>query len=560
MSLLANRIPLLSVLRQEFAGYNMAALRGDVFAGITVGAVALPLALALGVAAGASAAAGLVTSVLAGFIIGGLSGAGYQISGASGAMSAVLIVLSSRYGMDGVWMAGLMAGIIILMIGILNLGQVVNFIPTTVISGFTSGIALIIFIGQIDSLLGVQTAANPNALMKLLGYLRFDYLPNSADVGISLTVIAVMVFLPKKWNNLIPASVLALILTTAAAALLNLDVRTIGTIPQTILLDDRLQPQGIPWHYAGELLAPAFSIAALCTIESLLCGTVGGRMVGQKLSLNQELIAQGVGNIVIPFFGGIPAAAVIARTSVAIRSGGRTRVVSLVHSLVLLMAALVLAPVIGKVPMSTLAGVLAVTAWRINDWPGIRSIFRRRFKSAILAFTATMLATVALDLTQAIIMGFALSALLFVFQISRIKVNLMQVSADMMRGQGYEMKTSAEHTVVINVMGPLFFGSASTFTDVIEGLGDVQDVILNLRFVPLLDMTGVGAIENAIALVETRGGRLHLNGLNEPVRSYLQRAGVLDYLGNDRIFWSTDQAIIAVDRRRAEQLNSPLPA
>jgi SulP family sulfate permease len=379
-------------------------------------------------------------------------------------------------------------------------------------------------------------------------------------VGISLTVIAVMVFLPKKWNNLIPASVLALILTTAAAALLNLDVRTIGTIPQTILLDDRLQPQGIPWHYAGELLAPAFSIAALCTIESLLCGTVGGRMVGQKLSLNQELIAQGVGNIVIPFFGGIPAAAVIARTSVAIRSGGRTRVVSLVHSLVLLMAALVLAPVIGKVPMSTLAGVLAVTAWRINDWPGIRSIFRRRFKSAILAFTATMLATVALDLTQAIIMGFALSALLFVFQISRIKVNLMQVSADMMRGQGYEMKTSAEHTVVINVMGPLFFGSASTFTDVIEGLGDVQDVILNLRFVPLLDMTGVGAIENAIALVETRGGRLHLNGLNEPVRSYLQRAGVLDYLGNDRIFWSTDQAIIAVDRRRAEQLNSPLPA
>lgn len=553
MKALLERFQLIDVLRQEFADYNMAALQADVFAGITVGAVALPLALGLGLAAGASAAAGLITSILAGFIIGSLSGAGYQISGASGSMSAVLIVLVTRFGLEGVWLAGVMAGIILLFLGIFSLGQIVNFIPTAVISGFTSGIALIIFIGQIDNLLGVQTEANPNALVKLINYFRFDFTPNLAAVAISAVVIAIILLWPKDWNRRFPGSVAALVVATAAAAALQLDIPTIGAMPQTILLDERLNLQTMPWEYLGQLIGPAFSIAGLCAIESLLCGTVGGRMVGQKLALNQELVAQGVGNIVIPFFGGIPAAAVIARTSVAIKSGGRTRVVSIVHSMLLLLAVLTLAPLIAHVPLASLAGVLTITAWRINDWEDIHSIFGRRFKSAMITFVVTMFATVALDLTQAIAIGFGLSALIFVYQISRMKVTPMQVSAEMMRDQGYDLKTDAEHITVVNVMGPLFFGSASVFNEAIEKLTDVGDIILNLRFVPLLDSTGVGVIEDAIRQIEARGGRVYINGLNDPVRSYLQRAGVLQRLGSDRVYFSTDQAIIAADRYRAGQ-------
>lgn len=550
MALNSGWFPLAGVLRREFAGYNMTAFRADVFAGITVGAVALPLALGLGLAAGASAAAGLVTSILAGIIIGSLSGAGYQISGASGSMSAVLIVLAMRFGLEGVWLAGVLAGLILILVGIFRLGQIVNFIPSAVISGFTSGIALIIFIGQIDNLLGVQTEANTNALLKLINYFRFDYMPNWIVVALSLSVIAIILLWPKHWNKRFPGSVVALIVSTAAVALLNLDVPTIGAMPQTILLDQRLTLANMPWEHLGELIGPAFSIAALCAIESLLCGTVGGRMVGQPLALNQELIAQGIGNMAIPFFGGIPAAAVIARTSVAIKSGGRTRIVSIVHALILLAAVLVLAPLIGRVPLASLAGVLAVTAWRINEWDEIRAIFGRRFKSAMFAFTATMVATVALDLTQAIIMGFGLSALIFVFQISRIRVEIMPVSRDMMREQGYELTGKDAEITVVNVVGPLFFGSANAFTDALGALNNSRDVVLNMRFVPLVDTTGIGAIETAIQQIEARGGRVYMNGLNDPVHAYLQRAGILDRLGKDHVFWSTDQAIIAADRQQ----------
>src|SRR5215207_7861220 len=232
---IAQRFPLLSVLRREFSGYNAGLFRSDALAGVTVAAVALPLALAFGIASGATAGAGLVTAIFAGLLIGGLGGAGYQISGPTGAMSAVLIVLANRFGLEGVWVAGVLAGLIILALGILDLGQIVNFIPTAVIAGFTSGIALIIFIGQIDNLLGVHTEAAENSVVKLANYFRFDYAPNLAAVGIGLAVIAIMLLWPKNLNARFPGSLLALIVATGAAALLNLDIPRIGAIPQTIL-------------------------------------------------------------------------------------------------------------------------------------------------------------------------------------------------------------------------------------------------------------------------------------------------------------------------------------
>src|SRR5690606_21590627 len=224
---------LLRVWADEFRGYNLGVFRQDLLAGVTVAAVALPLALAFGVASGATAAAGLVTAILAGVLIGSLGGSGYQVSGPTGAMSAVLIVLASRYGLEGVWAAGVMAGVFILLLGVFNLGQIVNFIPSAVIAGFTSGIAVIIFIGQIDNLLGIHTEGAESVVVKLSSYLKFDYTPNLAALGLSLLVIAVMLLWPKRLSARFPGSLLGLIAATLAAALLNLDVPVIGTIPQT---------------------------------------------------------------------------------------------------------------------------------------------------------------------------------------------------------------------------------------------------------------------------------------------------------------------------------------
>ena len=553
----AGWLPLPGVLREEFRGYNAGGLRADVLAGVTVAAVALPLALAFGIASGATAAAGLVTAIVAGLIIGGLGGAGYQISGPTGAMSAVLIVLSARYGLEGVLMTGLLAGVMIFLLGMFDLGQIVNFIPSAVIAGFTSGIAIIIFVGQIDNLLGVQTPPAENTLVKVFEIIQSPPTPNWAAVGVGGLVIGLMLLWPKRLNARFPASLLGLIVATVLVAVFNLQVPTIGAIPQTILLDDRLQPGAIPWAALPELIVPALSIAALGAIESLLSGTVGGRMLGGvRMNSKQELLAQGVGNIVLPFFGGVPATAAIARTSVAIKSGGRTRVVSITHSLILLMA-LLIAPVLARVPMAALAGVLVVTAWRMNEWDEIQEIFGRRFKSAMFAFLTTLIATVALDLTQAIILGVGLSALIFVFQISRGKVSASPVSAEKMREAGHDMRSDGSQMAVVYVVGPLFFGTAPRFEEVTSGLSGYTDVILSLRTTPLLDTTGLGQIDKLIHDTEARGGRIWLAGLNEPVEHYLRRSGLLDYVSPERVHWSAFEAIAAADKLAAHGAPAP---
>jgi SulP family sulfate permease len=542
---------LLSLWRAEFNHYNFQIFQRDLLAGITVAAVALPLALAFGVASGATAAAGLVTAIIGGFLIGGLGGTAFQVSGPTGAMSAVLMVVASRYGLNGVWTAALLAAVMIFLLGVFDLGQIVNFIPTAVIAGFTSGIALIIFIGQIDNLLGAKTPAAENSILKFLNYFRFNYAANAAAIGLALLVIVIMFAWPKSFNARFPGSLLAVIIATLVGIVFNLNVPTIGAIPQTILLDQRLMPSQIPWDHMGELIVPALSIAALGSIESLLCGTVAGRMVGKKMDSRQELIAQGIGNLILPFFGGVPATAAIARTSVSIKAGGRTRVVSVVHSITLLLIVLFLAPVISRIPLSVLAGVLAVTAWRMNEWAEIRQIFKQGFKSAIFAFLSTLIATIALDLTQAIIVGVGLSAVIFVFQMGRSKVVLAKVSVDKMRAGGYDMQYPADRIVIAYVIGPLFFGTVNTFNAEMDKLTDIQDVILSLRTVPLLDTTGLGAIEDLIERFEHSGQRVYLSGLNEPVRSYLERAGVIKQLGEDRVFWSALEAIMAADHYRA---------
>lgn len=545
---------LFQLWRQEFRGYSLRTFQRDLMAGVTVAAVALPLALAFGVASGATAAAGLVTAVVAGVVIAALGGAPLQISGPTGAMSAVLIVVSNRYGIDGVWTVSVLAGIIIILFGVFKLGQIINFIPSAVITGFTSGIALIIFVGQIGNLLGVETVAGENAFVQLWEYLHLVPSLDPAVLLLSLLVIATMIVWPKRWNGRFPGSLLALILATAATVIFRLDVPTIGTIPQSVVLDERLTLASIPWHRLGELIGPALSVALLGAIESLLCGTVLGRQAGFKMDDIQELFAQGVGNIVVPFFGGVPATAAIARGSVAVRSGAATRLTAIIHGLTLLLTVFVLAPIISRVPLAALGGVLAVTAWRMNEWEAIREIFRQRFASEISVFLITLVATAALDLTQAIVLGLGFSALIFVFQSSNSEIVYKPISVEEMRRMGYELRHNADRILVVYIVGPLFFGTVPKFNALWEKLNSYDDIILSLRTVPLIDTTGLQAIREFIRRQEQEGRRVYLSGLARPVRERLERGGVLAMLGEDRVFWSADQAIIAADRYRASQL------
>jgi SulP family sulfate permease len=541
------------ILRDEFKGYGVAHFQSDLIAGTTVAAVALPLALAFGVASGATAAAGLVTAIIAGFVVGALSGHGYQISGPTGTMTAVLIVVASKYGIEAIWVTTFLAGLIILLLAVLNLGDLANFIPASVIVGFTSGVASIIFIGQIDNFLGVKTPAAPNALLKLLDYFRGGFTPNLNTVLLGVLVILIMIFWPKKLNRRVPGSLIAMVVVTGIAVVTHMNVPTIGTIPQNIILDQHLTLTDFPWNYIGDLVVPAFSVAALVVIEALLSGAAANRMpeTERKMVNNQHLYALAVGNLIAPFFGGVPVTSAFARTSMGLRSGARTRVTSWVHSAILLLAVLLAGPLLSQIPLAVLAGVLAVTTWNMNSWIDIRNIFGRRFKTAMLSFLLTLMGTVVLDLTQAIILGVLVSAVVFILRISRITIEQVPVSAEKMQTRGYTMQSDASKIMVIYVVGPLFFGTAATFDEEVSDLKEIRDVVLSMRTVPLIDTTGLRSIDQLVTRLERQGGRVYISGLNKPVYEYLERSRLLARVGQESMHWSSLEAIIAADQYRA---------
>ena len=543
------RLSLRQLWAREFSHYNADAFRADLLAGLTVAAVALPLALAFGVASGATAAAGVVTAVLAGVIIGALSGAPYQISGPTGAMSAVLILVSQRYGMEGVWIAGVLSGILILVIGLLRLGRFIAFIPAPVISGFTTGIAIIIFVGQIDNFLGVQTPGAESAARKLVQYFAGGWTPHWQSVALGTLVILVMVFWPARWAKFAPGSLVGIIIASLIAFVAGFQVAVIGEIPRTILLDERLGPGQIPWGSLAPLIAPTLSIAALGAIESLLCGAVASKMTGIRLHANQELIAQGVGNIVIPFFGGVPATAAIARTSVGIKSGGQTRMVSIIHALAILAAALLFAPIIGHVPLTALAGVLMVTAYRMNEWASIRFMFGRRFKTAMITYLVTLVATVSLDLTQAIIIGGVLSAIIFMNEVASIQIDVRDVDVERMRMRGMDLKTDCKAIRVVFLTGPLFFAATSNFNEAVAHEEDAQVLILSMRAVPLIDITGIEAVRDLHEKLQEEGKALMMAAVQPRVMTMLERAGLDREIGRENFFWSADRAILTAEQR-----------
>ncbi len=530
-------------LKAEFRGYNTQSFAKDLMAGLTVTAVALPLALAFGVSSGADAAAGLITAILAGLIIGALSGGFYQISGPTGAMAAILMSVVARHSIQGVFAATLLAGVILLLAGLLRLGRLVSFIPAPVITGFTSGIAVIIALGQVDNFFGVRSEGS-TAVSKLLSYGTLGFSPNWTAVAIGFGVVLFMVLFPKKWGRVIPASLAAIVAATAVSMALGLDVPQVGAIPQTLLPEARLSLSSLSPQALLPLLSPAFSIAMLGMIESLLCGASAGRMTGVRLNADQELIAQGIGNMVIPFFGGIPATAAIARTSVAIKSGARTRVAGMVHSVGLLLSMFLLAPVMSRIPLSALAGVLMVTAWRMNEWESIRYIFSHRFKGGILKFLATMLATIIFDLTVAIALGIFIALVLLLARLSQLEINVEDVDPVRASIDGdIALCRRYEKTRVVYISGPILFANCRSMEDLPERIAGADTVLFSLRGVSHLDISGAQELLEHLKALRGGGVDVALCGVTPAAMEMMRRSGIVDLIGENNFYWSVDRVL-----------------
>ncbi|MBQ8410348.1 MAG: SulP family inorganic anion transporter, partial [Ruminiclostridium sp.] len=519
-------------LKTEFSGYNGKKFGKDLLAGITVAAVALPLALAFGVSSGADAASGLVTALMAGLIMGVFSGASYQISGPTGAMSAILISLVAQHGLNGVFIACLISGVILLICGIFKLGGIVSFIPTPVITGFTSGIAIIIAFGQINNLTGL-TSEGESTIDKLISYFTLEQSFNMTSFLIGLAVIVFMFIYPKKLNGIVPSSLVAIILATIANFIFKFDVSVVGEIPKTLFLENRLDISAINWSEINGLIIPAVSIAALGLIESLLCGASAGRMKNEPIDSDMELVAQGLGNIIIPFFGGVPATAAIARTSVAIKAGGQTRLTSIIHSVVLILSMFLLGGVMSKIPLAALAGVLIVTAVRMNEFEVIKDIFGRKIKTAMFQFLITMVATVIFDLTIAIIIGVLFSVIMFVLKVSEMTVNISGIRTDNMDVSEKALKTFAK-TRVAYITGPLYFGTANKLRDRLKEVvtDDEEYVIFSVRGVPIADLSGVNAFRELCDELTARGKTIYFSCVNPAVGEMFRRCGLEEKIGS----------------------------
>ena len=539
-----------SDLKAEFKGYNGKKLTQDLMAGLTVAAVALPLALAFGVSSGADAASGLVTAIVAGIVIGILSGASYQISGPTGAMAAILLSVSAKYGITGVLTAGFLSGVILIIAAVCRVGKLVSYLPAPVITGFTSGIAIIIALGQIDNFFGTHSVGE-NQIAKIGSYFSGagSFEPNWWAVMFGGLVVLIMVIYPKKWNAVVPSSLVGIIV----ALIVNMvffeqgTVAEVGAIPSSLITDDSIIRKGFDLANITSLIMPAVSIAALGMIESLLCGASAGKMKGERLDASRELIAQGIGNMVIPLLGGVPATAAIARTSVAIKSGGQTRLVRVFHSVVLILSMFLLGGVMSRIPMAALAGVLMVTAFRMNDWAAIRSIFKKKFKSSILQYVLTMVSTVVFDLTVAIVIGVVAAMVVFVVKSSELRVTSSDIDEAKLKGK--VRSGHHEEFKVVYVSGPLFFGTQEKLINQLEALQGNPQVILSMRGVPTADDISLAELERLYGVLRENGTQISFTGVQSAVSEMMDRAGFSERIGEEHFYWDAVAAIKALEVR-----------
>lgn len=507
-----------NLLQQEFRHYSKAKLQKDLLAGLTVAAVALPLALAFGVSSGADEAAGMITAIIAGIVIGSLSGGFYQISGPTGAMAAILMGIIATQGLAGVLVATFIAGAILLIAGLFKLGNLTSFIPSPVITGFTSGIAIIIALGQIDNFFGT-TSVGDSALAKLMSY-RFNFTPDLPTLLLGIIVLLFLVFYPKKWSQFLPASLVAIILATFASILFQLPVAKVGKIPTSLLTGERLHLATLNFSLIKQLFLPAVSIAMLGMIESLLCGASAGRMTGKDLDSNQELIAQGIGNMILPFFGGIPATAAIARTSVAIKSGAQTRLAGIFHALFLFLSMIIFAPIMSQIPMAALASVLLITSWRMHEWTTIKTMIQQKNRTAILLFFVTMLSTIIFDLSIAIVIGVICGCIFFIAKSARISIVTEEIDWQRMALPHSDVSSD---WAVIYITGPLFFMSASQLKQELDQVVDKEGIIFSLRGVPSIDVTALDTFADYFSVARLKNQKLVFTSMQPEVEKQFQQ-------------------------------------
>ncbi len=535
----------ISDLKKEFHGYNPKKFTNDLMAGLTVAAVALPLALAFGVSSGADAASGLITAIIAGIVIGLLSGASYQISGPTGAMAAILVSLAAKYQLQGMLLAGFLSGVILLIMAVCKVGKLVSYIPAPVITGFTSGIAVIIALGQIDNFFGTASAGE-NAIAKLISYKDMGFSPNWYAVGFGLLAILIMIFYPKKWQGVIPSSLAAIIVTVILNFILNPDaalsgVAEVGAIPKKLITDQSLllNLSDLDLSNLTQLIMPAVSIALLGMIESLLCGAAAGKMKGEKLNSTRELIAQGVGNMIIPLMGGVPATAAIARTSVVIKSGGQTRIASVIHSITLILSMFLLGGVMSRIPLSALAGVLIVTAVRMNNFGEIKHYFSKKLRHSQIQFLLTMAATVIFDLTIAIAVGIVAAVVIFFLKSCRLHVRISDPDAE-----------EEKDIKIITPTGSLFFGTQKRLTRALENIGESRAVIFRMQGVPNIDDSAIEELKTIVETYKSQQTAVLFCGLHPEVQKTMQKAGFTEIVGEEQFFDNTEAALASLPKKQ----------
>jgi SulP family sulfate permease len=522
----------------------------NIVSGVIVGVVALPLAMAFAIASGAKPEQGLYTAIVAGFLVSALGGSRVQIAGPTGAFIVILAGVTAKHGIDGLQIATMMAGVMLLLLGAARLGVLLKFIPDPVIVGFTAGIGIIIFVGQWQYFLGLPPVAGEHFHDKLWHLLQAVPALHPATTVIAALSLLVVIYAPRLPRMArVPGPLLALVAATAAQALFRFEgVATIGSAFGGI-------PQGLPVPQFPqltasrviELLGPAFAIAMLGAIESLLSAVVADGMAGTRHNSNQELVGQGIANIAAPLFGGFAATGAIARTATNVRSGGTSPLAGIVHAATLLLIALFLAPLAFHIPLATLAAVLFVVAWNMSAAGHVLKMVRRAPRADVVILLVTLALTVFADLVVAVNIGVLLAMMQF--------LRRMASSVEVRQATEEEINREFAHlgptrlppgVLVYAVDGPFFFGAVDAFERALaETHTDPRVLILRLRWVPFIDATGLQSLEEAIDDLHRRGVRVIISGANERVREKLANGGILERVGAGNCFPDFEQALAA---------------
>lgn len=533
--------------------YNKQQFVSDLTAGVIVGIVALPLAIAFGIASGVTPEKGIITAIIAGFIISAFGGSRVQIGGPTGAFIVIVYGIIQQYGMTGLMIATIMAGIILIIMGFARFGSIIKFIPYPVVVGFTSGIALLIFSTQIKDLFGLAMKSVPSEFHeKWISYAESFSTWNYYAFGIAVLSLLIMIFWPKVTHR-IPGSLIAIIVSTLLVYFLKLPVETIGSrfgeIPSQIP-----EPHLYTINLAviKNLIAPATTIALLAAIESLLSAVVADGMIGGKHRSNMELIAQGLANIASPIFGGIPATGAIARTATNIKNGGRTPVAGIVHSITLLLIMLFFGKLAKLIPMATLAAILVIVSYNMSEWRSFKSLLKSP-RSDVIVLLTTFLLTVIFDLTIAIQIGMILAVILFMRRMAMV-TNVGVITRELVdEEEAYDPNAISKREVpesveVFEINGPFFFGAASTFKDAMHVLEEPPKVrIIRMRNVPAIDATGLHTLKEFYYDSKKQGTVIVLSGVHTQPLYAMTQAGLLDLYGEENVFGNIDDAL---DRAR----------